>query len=216
MSCILIFVSLACFSGFAGDEPDYENSKDKGPPLTVHVTGHVIKYSITSSLLEDVQPERTLWILLIKIESIRGSEKTKLKKGDILKVYSDEKVSARLYDEEVKATVERKNDKHWLVNLSPRPPAGLPLASNLYGLLFAEDPADYAHQKGIQIKEGKVKVIIELETRNAQLPQTCDLVVESRSKNLARAWVSIEQLIVLAEEDEIGFIRTPHQPEPQS
>jgi hypothetical protein len=97
----------------------------------------------------------------------------------------------------------------------PQPPAGARLDSTLYGLMVAPDWYDYAAAHGIDLSGLRARVIIELVTPRT-LPQLPNLLVEARSDNLIRALVPIQQLLTLADDPAVAFVRLPNKPQPSS
>lgn len=82
------------------------------------------------------------------------------------------------------------------------------LESQLYGLATADDPEAYAAAHGIELRNGSVRVLIELDS-GATMPEGDDLSVVTRSGDRVVAWVPVGQLVPLADHDNVSFVRRP-------
>ncbi len=95
----------------------------------------------------------------------------------------------------------------------PRPPEGVPLDSELYGLVVAEDWFGYAssHQ---MIRVGlRVEVIAEKLT-DAIIPTEYQGFLLEETEQLARFLVPIHQLVDLASSGAFRLVRTAYEPQP--
>jgi hypothetical protein len=98
----------------------------------------------------------------------------------------------------------------------PEPPEGARIDSVLYGLLLAPDWKDYASANGIDLSGLRARVIVELSSSEAELPDALQLVVEARTGNLVRVQVLIHRLVELARDAAVSFVRLPSRPQPAS
>lgn len=96
----------------------------------------------------------------------------------------------------------------------PEPPADARLDSALYGLTLAPDWAAYASENGIERSGLRVRVLIELSSPDASLPEALELVIEARSTRLVRAQALIHRLVDLARDPAAAFVRPPSRPQP--
>jgi hypothetical protein len=94
----------------------------------------------------------------------------------------------------------------WSVVLGKPPSA---LESVLYDLTLAEDVGAFASSRGLYVKDGRVRVVVELVDVSAQLPTGFSLVEEARSGNLVQVMIPIRELVSLATEPAVEFIRAP-------
>lgn len=90
------------------------------------------------------------------------------------------------------------------------------LASVLYRLVQSPNRCDFAEKHKLYLFEDKVRVVIELISGCDELREDYGMVVEKRGENLIKALVPIEQLLYLAVDACVGFIRPPHVPLPLS
>jgi hypothetical protein len=95
-----------------------------------------------------------------------------------------------------------------------QPPAGVQIDSVLYGLISAPDWNDYAQLNGITLSGLRARVLIELTSPDIQLPDSLDLVVESRSDNFVRVQAPVYRLAELASQPGVKFVRLPNNPQP--
>ena len=89
---------------------------------------------------------------------------------------------------------------------TPSRPAGLD--STLHQLVIAEDRTQFAQQRGLDIRDDTVLVTIEVTPDN-QLPQSIPIDVKTRSANKILAYVAIEDLTTLAQNEAIRTVRVP-------
>lgn len=105
----------------------------------------------------------------------------------------------------------------WLKEPFSKPPQEYAkLASVLYRLVESSNRCDFAEKHKLYLFEDKVRVVIELISGCDELGQDYGMVVEKRGENLIKALVPIEQLLYLAVDACVGFIRPPHVPLPLS
>ncbi len=102
----------------------------------------------------------------------------------------------------------------YLPSAKPEPPEGARLDSVLYGLALAPDWNRYAREQGIELSGLRARVLIELSAPEAQLPGTLDVQIEAQSGQLVRAQVLIHQLVQLAQDPAVAFVRLPSRPHP--
>lgn len=95
----------------------------------------------------------------------------------------------------------------------PIPPKGLPLDSLLYELTQAPDWHTFAARSNIELSGMRARVLIELKSPDAQM-QFANLLIEARSASgLIRALVRIPELIELAQDPAVKFVRLPARPQ---
>lgn len=83
------------------------------------------------------------------------------------------------------------------------------LSSVLSDVLAAEDPAEHARERGLEVDGAAVLVVVELVSADAELPTEHVRSVERRQGALVRAYVPFETLVPLANEDAVRFVRPP-------
>jgi hypothetical protein len=93
----------------------------------------------------------------------------------------------------------------------PELPEGLRLDSLLYALTLAPDWHDFARERGLALGGLRIKVIVELASPD-MVPQGYHLIEEARSENLMRVLVPVRELIRLAHDPAVGFVRLPYVP----
>jgi len=99
----------------------------------------------------------------------------------------------------------------------PKPPEGLPLDSALFALTQAPDWHLFAARNNIELSGIRARVVIELNTPDSQLQSTLNVIVLSRSSSgLIRALVLIPELIEVAKDPAVKFVRLPSQPQSQT
>jgi hypothetical protein len=91
------------------------------------------------------------------------------------------------------------------------------IESVLYQLVQAQEREDFALNHGLYLKDGKVRVVIELNN-DTEAPdfERYGVEIETRYENLVQALVPVDNLINLSEESNINFIRTPLKAHPES
>ena len=93
----------------------------------------------------------------------------------------------------------------------PPPPQGAAIDSVLYDLVIAEDWFAEAAANGITMAGLRVEVVAE-KIPGAQIPQEFTLYVANETENVAKLLMPIEQLVLLARSEGIGYVRLPYQP----
>lgn len=93
----------------------------------------------------------------------------------------------------------------------PQVPAGARLDSLLYALAIAPDWHDFARARGISLLGLRIRVIIELVNPQV-VPQGYHLLEEARAQELMRVLVPVSELIRLARDPAVKFIRLPYEP----
>lgn len=105
-----------------------------------------------------------------------------------------------------------------LENLIPSsklvPPAEAQIDSVLFNLLAQPDWNGYATLNQIVLSGLRARVLVDLATPDAVLPDDLDLVIETQSTNFARVQVMIHRLTELASNPAVGFVRLPSTPQP--
>ncbi len=86
------------------------------------------------------------------------------------------------------------------------------LEDRLYRLTTSPDPEAYARQADLYYSQGRVRVIIELESAEDRVPQLPGLTIESRAGELVQALVPVERLCELAAANGVRLVRSPAQP----
>ena len=89
------------------------------------------------------------------------------------------------------------------------------LESVLYQLVECQNRDDFAEANALYLKDGKVRVIIELNKNNEDLEFNDDIVIETKYENLIQALVPVDNLILLSEDENVGYIRAPLLAYPQ-
>jgi hypothetical protein len=85
------------------------------------------------------------------------------------------------------------------------------LQRGLFDLATAEDPEALARKKGLELYP-MVRVVLELQGPESELPEGFSLIVEDRVDGTVQALVPIGQLLELAKRPEIRYIRLPVKP----
>ena len=102
-----------------------------------------------------------------------------------------------IYAQDISYEIRNKLDKH------PK------LESALYQLAQSQSPNEFANTHGIHLKDGTVRVIIELKNETDQISSEFNVTTISWDENFVRAFIPINELIDLADEPYVIFIRTP-------
>jgi len=93
------------------------------------------------------------------------------------------------------------------------------LQKQLFELASAEKPEEYAKRANIELKDGRVQVVLEI----AGAEWADDILwaieatggrVETKYENLIQASVPIEALLALAKHPRVIYLRLPARPEP--
>lgn len=88
------------------------------------------------------------------------------------------------------------------------------MSSELFQLINAKDPIEFAKKHGIETKDNSVKVIIKVNPDVADITDITNkynLEVKNRAEQLVEAYVPIKNLGPLAKEDKIIYIRRPRR-----
>lgn len=93
------------------------------------------------------------------------------------------------------------------------------IESVLYQLVKAQKRDDFAEAHGLYLKEGKVRVVIEIENTEVlkieNVLKGYGAVMETYHENLVQALVPVDDLIALSEDPGVNYIRTPLPAHPQ-
>ena len=84
------------------------------------------------------------------------------------------------------------------------------LESVLSQLISSDDPQEFARTHNIYIKDGNVRVVVELGDEIAMLPDY--VMEETRYKKDVQILVPIEKIAELSLETNVTFVRTPLKP----
>jgi len=93
----------------------------------------------------------------------------------------------------------------------PPPPQGAAIDSVLYDLMIAEDWFAEAAVHGITMAGLRVEVVAE-KIPGARIPERFAAYVAGETENAAKLLMPIEQLVLLARSEGIGYVRLPYQP----
>ncbi len=93
----------------------------------------------------------------------------------------------------------------------PAAPPGVALDSALYDLVVAQDWFSYAAAKGIALSGLRIEVVAELAA-GAVFPEAFTPYVVSETDRLMKLILPIDQLVPLAKEGAIGYVRLPLHP----
>lgn len=88
------------------------------------------------------------------------------------------------------------------------------LESTLFELVRAENRTAFATEHGIDVRDGRVLVVVELEN-GTDLPDGYDPAVASEFGTSVEAYVDIDDLVSLAGEGNVRVVRTPTEAHPQ-
>jgi hypothetical protein len=88
------------------------------------------------------------------------------------------------------------------------------LESVLARLVQSDNRTAFAEEHGLQVRDGRVLVVVELEN-GTDLPDGYDLNVTSRYGTEIQAYVAVDDLLALVEEEVVRVVRTPTVAEPQ-
>ena len=93
------------------------------------------------------------------------------------------------------------------------------IESVLYQVVKAQKRDDFAEAHGLYLKEGKVRVVIEIENTEVlkieNVLKGYGAVMETYHENLVQALVPVDDLIALSEDPDVNYIRTPLPAHPQ-
>ena len=93
----------------------------------------------------------------------------------------------------------------------PPPPQGAAIDSVLYDLVIAEDWFAEAAANAITMAGLRAEVVAE-KVSGAQIPQEFALHIVSETENSAKLLMPVEQLVLLARSEGIGYVRLPYRP----
>ncbi|MCX6094319.1 MAG: hypothetical protein NTY63_05785 [Candidatus Bipolaricaulota bacterium] len=93
----------------------------------------------------------------------------------------------------------------------PVAPPGVALDSALYDLVVARDWFSYATDKGVPLSGLRIEVVAELAA-GATFPEAFAPYVVSETDRLMKLVLPIDQLVPLAKEGAIGYVRLPLHP----
>lgn len=85
------------------------------------------------------------------------------------------------------------------------------LASSLYQIAQAPDPAGQARQAGLRVERGKIQVVLIVSGDDVQLDPSFGVEVGSRAGQQIQALAPLDQLCALARADGVLAIRPPAQ-----
>lgn len=182
-------------------------------PSQLSLVGIVREFSVLSGKLVSLEPTRILYRLTLEV--LQPGPQTPFKVGDLVKVYSTEKLLPDLFSEIIKASLEPRKEGsvlYWLRDFLAIPPEGFAIDQVLYTLTKSADPQAFARKHGLQLVEGRVRVIIELKSPNVLPKLSAAVKVEARSESFILALVPIAELLILAQDPAVRFIRPPEKP----
>lgn len=81
----------------------------------------------------------------------------------------------------------------------------------LFDLATADDPDAFATTEDLDAAR-MVRVVIQLADDAAELPSGYTVVVEAEGITGIQAWVPLDQLLDLAQESSVAYIRPPQEP----
>lgn len=84
------------------------------------------------------------------------------------------------------------------------------LESVLSQLINSDDPQEFARAHNLYLRDGKIRVAVELGDEMALLPDY--VIIESRYGKYVQTMVPIEKIVALSLEKNVTFIRTPSKP----
>jgi len=93
----------------------------------------------------------------------------------------------------------------------PPPPSGVPIDSSLYHLMIAEDWYTQAAVYGLLLYGLRAEVVAEV-LPGESIPQPFSAYAVGQAENTVKLLMPIEQLVLLAQADEIGYVRPPYRP----
>ena len=105
--------------------------------------------------------------------------------------------------------------KNFILNpeKSEAPPAGVAIDSNLYNLMIAPDWLVAAKKMNLARTGLRVSVVAE-KVPGGTVPEEYTPYVVSQTDTLAKLLLPIEDLVKLASDSGIGYVRPPYQPHP--
>jgi len=96
---------------------------------------------------------------------------------------------------------------------SVAPPAGVAIDSNLYNLMIASDWLAASEKMNLARTGLRVSVVAE-KVPAGSVPERFAPYVVSQTDTLAKLMLPIEDLVELASDSGIGYVRPPYQPQP--
>ncbi len=96
---------------------------------------------------------------------------------------------------------------------APKPPEGVAIDSDLYGLAVAADWFSTAASRGLTRVGLRVEVVAE-KLPGETIPAAYQSYIVSETEELAKLLVPIHRLVGLAKSSAIGYVRPPYQPHP--
>jgi len=111
--------------------------------------------------------------------------------------------------------IDMEEHKTFVLNpeKSEAAPAGVAIDSNLYNLMIAPDWLTAAEEKGLARTGLRVSVVAE-KVPAGVVPDQFKTYVVSETDTLAKLLLPIEDLVSLASDSSIGYVRPPYQPQP--
>ncbi len=98
---------------------------------------------------------------------------------------------------------------------TPVPDKHPSLDSGLVGLVNADNRTAYANTRGLELRDGRVQVVVEL-VDGRDFPDGFDLTVEVRAGGRVQALVAVDDLVALAEHGNVSFVQPPSRAVPDS
>lgn len=86
------------------------------------------------------------------------------------------------------------------------------LESRLYALSLASQPQEYARDHNLYYADGRVRVVIDLNSPNGELPAGYDIKEETRNDGLVQALVLLPDLCRLSNEPQVRYVSVPLGP----
>ncbi len=84
------------------------------------------------------------------------------------------------------------------------------LESLLTQMISSDNPKEFAKTHNLYLKDGSVRVVVELTDKAALLPDY--VIEETRYEKTVQIMVPIEKIVSLSSEPNVTFIRTPSKP----
>jgi hypothetical protein len=193
------------------------NSISQQLPPQLSVVGIVREFSILSGKLVGLEPIRVVYRLTLEV--LQPGPQTPFKAGDLVSVYSAERLLPDLFGETIKASLESRAEGsvlYWLRDFIAVPPKGFAIDQLLYTLTKSADPQAFASKHDLHLVEGRVRVIIELKSPDVLPKLSTAVKVEARSEGFILALVPIAELLILAQDPAVRFIRPPEKPKAAS
>jgi hypothetical protein len=96
---------------------------------------------------------------------------------------------------------------------SEAPPEGAAIDSNLYNLMIAPDWLAYAQSQALERTGLRVSVVAEKKSTGV-IPEEFRAYLVSETDTLAKFLLPIEDLVNLASDSSVGYLRPPYYPQP--